>query len=138
MTKVLTYTELSRFETFEERFNYLRLNGSVGMETFGYDRHLNQRFYRSLEWKRARDHAILRDSGCDLGILDREIHDKIYVHHMNPITGYDLVHGTNYLLDPNYLITTTHTTHNAIHYGDESLLTLVSAERRPGDTTPWR
>ena len=138
MTKLLTYSELSRLETFEERYDYLRISGSVGAATFGFDRYLNQRFYRSQAWKDARDFVIIRDNGCDLGDPDREIHSKILIHHMNPISPEDLEDFNPEILDPEFLITTCHDTHNAIHYGDASLLISLPKERRPGDTVPWR
>lgn len=135
--RVRTYSELRRIETFEDRFRYLALNGEVGETTFGYDRYLNQRFYRSRQWKDIRHHVIARDGGCDLGIADREIFDRLYVHHMNPMQVDDFRSGTDVILDPEFLITTTHATHNAIHYGDESLLPQPPVERRPGDTKLW-
>lgn len=135
--KIRTYSELRRIPTFEERFAYLDLRGQVGESTFGFNRWVNQRFYRSHSWKQARDFAIVRDNGCDLGIPGYEIHGRIMVHHMNPITQEDLEHGTDLVLDPEYLITTTHRTHNAIHYGDDSLLPRQVVERRPGDTKLW-
>lgn len=135
---IRTYSELITLPTFEERFRYLQLNGSVGKETFGFDRYLNQAFYRSSEWKSVRDFVIVRDLGCDLGIVDREIHDRIYIHHMNPIATNDILSQTEILLNPEYLITTTHATHNAIHYGDEGLLVLAPVERYKNDTCPWK
>lgn len=138
MTTIRTYSELITLPTFEERYKYLQLNGIVGEETFGFDRYLNQNFYRSEEWKKIRDQVIVRDNGCDLGVEGYEIHGKIYIHHMNPITVEDLRQMTDYLLNPEYLIATTHTTHNAIHYGDESLLVTAPVERTPYDTCPWR
>lgn len=132
-----TYSELSRLETFEERFEYLRLNGEVGRATFGYDRYLNQRFYQSPEWKRVRDHVIVRDSGCDLGIYGYEIHEYALIHHINPMTVDDIVHGQDWILDPEFLITTCRNTHNAIHYSDTALLPRVVVERTPGDTKLW-
>lgn len=136
---IRTYHELSQLTTFEERFEYLRLGGTVGEETFGYDRYLNQEFYRSVLWRRARNHVIARDYGCDLGIAGREIHDKVYVHHMNPIRSVDIMDEIDMsVLDPNYLICVTHNTHNAIHYGDASILRRVElVVRRPGDTKLW-
>lgn len=131
------YSELSIFESFNDRFEYLRLRGAVGQSTFGFDRHINQRFYRSAEWKRARDFVIIRDNGCDLGILGYEIHSEILIHHMNPMTVDDIVHGEEWIFDPEYLITTTHQTHNAIHYSDESLLPRVVVARESGDTRLW-
>lgn len=135
---IRTYSELSKLRTFEERYAYLKLSGAVGKETFGYDRYLNQIFYRSQEWKSIRDKVIIRDEGCDLGVEGYEIHGRIYIHHMNPIMLKDIENKTEFLLDPEYLITTTHSTHNAIHYGDESLLPLIPKERTANDTCPWR
>lgn len=136
--KIRNYTELSRLQTFEERYEYLKLGGEVGKDTFGFDRYLNQNFYTSMEWRSVRDHVILRDLGCDLGIEGREIQTRPIIHHLNPITKEDIENLTRYLLDPEYLITTTHQTHNAIHYGDASKLLRDPIERRPGDTCPWR
>lgn len=141
MTKkmsIRTYSELTTFPTFEERFKYLQLNGQVGKDTFGFDRYINQNFYRSLEWKRVRDKVILRDNGCDLGVEGYEIHGRILIHHMNPITIKDIESMNEYLLNPEYLISTVHNTHNAIHYGDESLLITVPIERRKNDTCLWK
>lgn len=135
---IRTYSELILLPTFEERYRYLRLQGKVGEATFGFDRYLNQTLYRSQRWKSIRDHVIIRDNGCDLGIPGREIHGPILVHHMNPLTIYDIEHETDYLLDPEFLISTILTTHNAIHYGDESLLLLDPVERSRNDTCPWR
>lgn len=136
---IRTYSELITFPTFEERYEYLKLNGIIGDETFGFDRYLNQEFYqRSQEWKRIRDFVIIRDQGCDLGIEGREIHGKILVHHMNPITKDDILKRSNFLLDPEYLICTLKSTHDAIHYGDEHLLMKGPIERKPNDTCPWR
>lgn len=132
-----TYSELRRFDTFEDRFAYLSLLGEVGVATFGFDRWINQHFYRSREWKQVRDIVIIRDNGCDLGILGYEIHRNLLVHHMNPISPEDLIQGEAWVLDPEYLITTSHRTHNAIHYGDESLLPRAPVERRLGDTKLW-
>lgn len=133
-----TYSELIKLQTFEERYRYLQLQGRVGKDTFGYDRYLNQQFYRSVEWKRIRDKVIVRDNGCDLGISDRLIHGRILIHHMNPITENDIVHGTDALMNPEFLICVTHTTHNAIHFGTEDLLITAPIERTPYDTCPWR
>lgn len=138
MTNIKTYSELIAIPTFEERFKYLQLNGAVGKETFGFDRYINQNFYRSQEWKRIRDHVILRDNGCDLGLEGYEIYGRIYIHHMNPILLKDIIHQSDFLLNPEYLICTTHTTHNAIHYGDENLLITAPIERKPNDTCPWK
>lgn len=135
---IKTYSELILFPTFEERFRYLKLSGSVGKETFGFDRYMNQIFYRSQKWKSIRDHVIIRDKGCDLGILDREIQGRVLIHHMNPITRQDIERESEFLLDPEYLITTVHNTHNAIHFGDESILYTAPVERTKNDTCPWR
>lgn len=137
-TTIRTYTELSKLLTFKERFEYLRLDGAVGEATFGYDRYLNQVFYRSQVWKRVRDTVIIRDNGCDLGILGHEIYDKIIIHHMNPITIQDIERESEFLLNPEYLICVTHNTHNAIHYGDTNLLIDEPIIRTPFDTCPWR
>lgn len=139
MTMIIrTYSELITLSSFEERYRYLKLDGSVGKETFGFDRYLNQDFYRSKEWKHIRDEIIVRDCGCDLGIIDREIPTRIYIHHMNPISVKDITNATEFLLNPEYLICTSHSTHNAIHYGDESLLVIAPVERRKNDTCPWK
>lgn len=135
---IRTYSELSKLKTFKERFTYLRLNGFVGKETFGFDRYLNQVFYKSAKWRSIRDFVIVRDNGCDLGIEGREIYGKIIIHHMNPITSQDIEQESDFLLDPEFLISTVHETHNAIHYGDENLLILAPIERKPNDTCPWR
>lgn len=132
-----TYAELRRLETFEERFEYLKLGGITGQQTFGFDRWVNQRFYKSWEWKRARDYVITRDNGCDLGIPGYEIYSGLLVHHMNPISMDDIEHGEDWIIDPNFLITTSLQTHNAIHFGDESLLPRGPVERKPGDTKLW-
>lgn len=137
MTIIRSYNELRRIDTFEERFRYLSLNGSVGSSTFGYDRWLNQRFYTSREWRQLRDHVIARDNGCDLGIDGYEIHDKILVHHMNPMIVDDLLAGEESIMDPNFLVVTSHRSHNAIHYGDESLLPRKYTPRERGDTRLW-
>lgn len=135
---IKTYSELMRLRTFEERYRYLRLRGSVGADTFGFDRYLNQVFYRSQKWKSIRDFVIIRDNGCDLGVEGYEIHGKILIHHLNPITIQDIESESEFLLDPEYLICTSHNTHNAIHYGDESLLIQAPIERTAFDTCPWR
>ena len=133
-----SYSELSRLGTFEERFRYLSLHGSVGTATFGFDRWINQAFYTSRDWREARHFVIARDLGCDLGIEGFEIHERVLIHHMNPITSEDIVHGDeDRLINPEYLITTTHNTHNAIHYGDERLLRKPYSPRQPGDTKLW-
>ena len=131
------YSELVQYESFQDRFEYLKLDGRVGRETFGHDRHLNQSFYRSYEWKWARDVAIARDYGCDLGVPGYEIYGELLVHHMNPIAAEDILHGEEWILDPEYLITTTIDTHNAIHFGTELLAPKVVIERQPGDTRLW-
>lgn len=136
--KIRTYSELITLPTFEERFQYLKLNGSVGQDTFGFDRYLNQIFYKSKKWLSVRDQVIIRDNGCDLGMEGYEIHGRILIHHMNPITLRDLELESDFLLDPEYLISTVHNTHNAIHYGDENLLYKAPAERTRFDTCPWR
>ena len=135
--KTRTYTELSRLSTFEERYAYLKLGGEVGASTFGFDRWVNQHFYKSNEWKSARDYVIVRDNGCDLGLEGFEIYSGLLVHHMNPISVKDLEEGSDWVVDPEYLITTSLRTHNAIHYGDASLLPRAPVERRPGDTKLW-
>ena len=136
--KIRTYSELRALHTFEERYEYLKLDGTVGEETFGFDRYFNQRFYHSTEWKRIKDDIIIRDNGCDLGMDGYEIWGRIYIHHMNPITLRDLEEQSEFLLNPEYLICASLNTHNAIHYGDESLLPRSIAERRPNDTCPWK
>ena len=139
MQTILTYSNLIRLPTFDERYNYLKLDGIVGMDTFGHDRFLNQRFYRSTEWKRIRDQVITREMGCDLGIRDREINDRIYVHHMNPMQVMDLVEFDPHVLNPEFLITVSFDTHNAIHYGDERLLHRKDLViRNQNDTCPWK
>lgn len=134
---IRTYSELITLPTFEERFDYLKLNGAVGADTFGFDRYLNQILYRSREWKSVRDQIIIRDNGCDLGIEDRQIFGKIIVHHMNPIRVEDIT-NIHYLLNPEFLIATAMNTHNAIHYGDADLLILNPIERTKNDTCPWK
>lgn len=136
--KIRTYSELIQLHTFEERYRYLRLRGAVGEETFGFDRVINQRFYSSLEWKRLRRDIIIRDSGCDLGVDDREIQGNIFIHHMNPILLNDILTASDLLLNPEYLICTSFETHNAIHYGDENLLVTAPIERSMHDTCPWK
>lgn len=135
---IRTYSELILLPTFEERYQYLRLAGKVGQETFGFDRYLNQMFYKDPEWLATRDYVIIRDNGCDLAIPGREIHSKILVHHMNPITKDDILKRSKFLLDPEYLICTIKNTHDAIHYGDENLLFKDPIERSKNDTCPWR
>lgn len=137
MTRIRKYSELRRIETFEERFEYLSMRGQPFDQTFGSDRWINQRFYTSREWKQVRDFVIVRDNGCDLGILGYEIHRDLLVHHMNPVTVDAIRNGEEWILDPQYLITTTHRTHNAIHYGDASLLPRPVVARAAGDTQLW-
>ena len=138
MSNLKTYEELIKFPTFIERFRYLKLNGRVGETTFGFDRYLNQIFYKTKEWKDIRREVIVRDCGCDLGIDDRLISGQVYIHHMNPIAVNDIMNRSEILLNPNYLISVSYYTHQAIHYGDESLLYSEFVERRPNDTIPWR
>ena len=136
---IRTYDELMKLPTFEERCEYLKIGGKVGEETFGFDRYLNQTFYKTEEWKTVRNDVIIRDNGCDLGMPDREIKgNRIMVHHMNPITKEDILNRSEFLLDPKYLITTYKPTHDAIHYGDEDLLITAPVERTRYDTCPWR
>ena len=138
MTDIKTYSQLITLPTFIERYKYLKLEGVVGDETFGFDRSLNQIFYKSIEWKSVRDHVIVRDNGCDLGIEDRIIGERILVHHMNPIRVEDIKRRSEFLLDPEYLICVSKNTHNAIHYGDSELLITEPIERSKNDTCPWR
>lgn len=135
---IRTYNELMLLPTFEERFEYLKLSGRVGKETFGFDRWLNQKFYRSAEWKHLRDQVIIRDNGCDLGVEGREIYGKILIHHMNPISKKDILERTDLLLNPMYLISVTKQTHDAIHYSDDSILIKDPIVRSRNDTCPWR
>lgn len=138
-TNIRTYSELCKIKSFNARFNYLKIEGIVGEDTFGFDRYLNQMLYNSEEWKRVRRIVIARDCGCDLGIKDREVIDsKIVVHHMNPISKDDIINNIEYVLDPEYLITTVDNTHRAIHYGDENLLYQDPIDRCPGDTHLWK
>jgi len=135
--KIRSYSELMRIDSFEDRFRYLALRGEVGAATFGFDRWINQQFYTSSQWKQIRHFVITRDNGCDLGIDGYEIHSRLVIHHMNPMLPNDIIHGDDSILDPENLITTTHRTHNAIHYGDEKLLPKPFVERRRGDTKLW-
>lgn len=135
--RIRTYSELSRLSSFEDRFEYLKLSGQVGVATFGFDRYINQSFYTSRQWRQVRDKIIARDLGLDLGADGHEIYDKVIIHHMNPMAPEDIIHGDEDILDPEYLISTSHRTHNAIHYGDSSLLPKPLVERRPGDTRLW-
>lgn len=132
-----TYSELIKLETFQERFRYLALRGVVGEPTFGFERYINQQFYGSRQWRLVRYHVIARDLGCDLGVEGYEIHSRPVVHHMNPMTANDIVDGDLNILEPEFLITTTHNTHNAIHYGDEKQLPKPFVPRSPGDTKLW-
>lgn len=138
MSIIRTYSELITLPTFEERYQYLRLGGRVGEETFGFDRYINQMFYTSDEWRSLRNEIIIRDMGCDLGIPGREIHSRILIHHMNPITVRDILNRSDFLMNPEYLISTVKGTHDAIHYGNESSLLVIPRERTKNDTCPWR
>lgn len=135
--KTRRYSDLVLLDSFEARYKYLQLRARVGESTFGFERYINQRFYRSTQWRQIRDFVIARDEGLDLGIPDYEIHDRIIIHHMNPMSADSIEDGNPEILDPEFLITTTHRTHNAIHYGDESLLARPFVERRRGDTKLW-
>lgn len=135
---IRTYSELIQLKTFEERFEYLKLDGIVGRETFGFDRYLNQMFYTSIEWKKFRRDIILRDNGCDLGIPGLDIVGKIFIHHLNPITKEDILNRTEYLMNPEFVICSSKLTHDAIHYGDSDLLPKGPVERKRNDTCPWR
>ena len=134
---IRTFGELCSFRSFEDRFNYLKLSGSVGYATFGFDRYINQRFYTSSQWRSIRNEVIARDLGLDLGVRGYEIHERLLIHHMNPITAKEVLDNLEVILDPEYLITTCHNTHNALHYGDMSLIPKRFVERRPGDTKLW-
>lgn len=135
--KIRSYSELKPLVTIEDRFEYLKLEGVVGRSTYGFDRYINQKFYTSYEWKLAREAVIIRDNGCDLGILGYEIYGSLLIHHMNPMTMEDIIHGEEWIFSPEYLITTTHFTHNAIHYGHNNLLPKVVIVRNPNDTKLW-
>lgn len=137
MTMIRTYSELERFNTFEDRFEYLKMDGSVGEATFGFDRFINQKFYTSYEWRYIRHHVIYRDNGCDLGIPGYDIYSDVLVHHMNPVNVEDIIHREEWILNPEYLITTTQQTHNAIHYGREKVYPETVLERVPNDTKLW-
>lgn len=137
MSKIRTYTELCRLDSFEERYHYLEMKGTLGEATFGFDRWINQAFYHSHEWRNIRNNIIVRDGGCDLGVPGYEIYSGLIVHHMNPVTKDDLWSGGDCVLDPNFLITTSLRTHNAIHYGNENLLPRGPVTRKSGDTTLW-
>jgi hypothetical protein len=135
---IRTYSEFKKLRTFKDRYYYLRLKGKVGVSTFGFDRYINQKLYTSPRWKDARATVIVRDNGCDLGCTGMELHDRIIVHHMNPITLEDIENDIDELYDPEYLVCTSHRTHEAIHYSDESLLPREPITRRKNDTTPWK
>lgn len=135
---IKSYDALILLDTIEDRYKYLRIGGGVGYETFGFDRYLNQSFYQSAEWKRVRDEVISRDDGCDLGLEGYEINGRILIHHMNPIRPNQIKFFDPDILNPDFLISCSHKTHNAIHYGDENLLPRRIVERRPNDTIPWR
>lgn len=137
MTKTRSYSELIRLQSFEERFEYLKLSGGIGRATFGFDRHINQKFYTSVEWKRVRQFVIVRDEGCDLGILGYEIHAELLIHHMNPMTANDILYNEEWILNPEFLITTMHTTHNNIHFGSTKSFPKVVLQRAPRDTKLW-
>lgn len=137
MSRIRSYSELRELLYFEERFEYLKLDGEVGSSTFGFDRWINQRFYSSYEWRRARQIVILRDNGCDLGVPGYEINGDLLIHHINPMVADDIIHGEEWILDPEYLITTTTQTHNAIHFGTEKLLPKTVTARSPNDTRLW-
>lgn len=138
MNILKSYRELRRLKTFEERFNYLKIGGVVGKQTFGFERYLNQNFYRSTEWRQTRRDVIVRDNGCDLGISDREIFGRVIIHHINPITIEDIELGRDCIFDHDNLICTSHDTSNAIHYGNAALLPTLPQERRKGDTLLWK
>lgn len=135
--RIRSYSGMRALRSFDDRFRYLSLNGAVGEATFGFDRWINQQFYRSREWKLIRNEIITRDNGCDLGVLGYEIHDRPIVHHMNPMTAKAIERGDDDIMDPEFLVLVTHRTHNAIHYGDESLLRQPLVERQRGDTKLW-
>jgi hypothetical protein len=132
-----TFTEMSQLQTFEDRFEYLSLDGQVGASTFGFDRWMNQKLYRSAEWRRIRNYVIARDLGCDLAVEGYEIHDRIYIHHMNPMRAHDIVHSNEDIFNIEFLISTTHRTHNAIHYGSADSLPKQFVARSAGDTKLW-
>lgn len=135
---IRTYSELILLPTFKERYEYLRLNGVVGENTFGWERYINQDFYHSQEWKHIRDYVIIRDNGCDLAVDGYFIGSRIYIHHMNPVTAKDIVHRSRLVIDPEFLICVSLDTHNAIHYGDANKLRQEPVIRRPNDTCPWK
>lgn len=135
---IRSYSEMAKLPTFIERFNYLKLKGTVGESTFGWDRYLNQMLYSSKAWKRFRDQIIIRDNGCDLAIGDRIIKSKILIHHINPITKKDILDHDPKIFDPENVVCVSHRTHEAIHYGDADLLVEEYSPRTPNDTIPWR
>ena len=135
---IRTYSELILLPTFKERYEYLRLNGVVGENTFGWERYINQDFYHSQEWKHIRDYVIIRDNGCDLAIDGYFIRSRIYIHHMNPVNSQDIIHRSGLVIDPEFLVCVSLDTHNAIHYGDASKLRQEPVIRRPNDTCPWK
>lgn len=135
---IKTYSELTTLPTFKERFRYLKLDGRVGEKTFGFDRYINQIFYKSKEWRSIRDYVIARDNGCDLGVEGHEIYGRVLIHHMNPITKEDILNRSEFILNPEYLISTIKNTHDAIHYSDENLLITSPIERTKNDICPWR
>ena len=134
---ILTYTDMMSYDSFIDRYGYLKLSGIIGEDTFGFDRYLNQTFYKSPEWRRFRNQIISRDLGCDLAHPDYEIRGLIIIHHLNPITKDDILERSDFLMNPEYAVCVSHNTHQAIHYGDESLLPEIFVERRPNDTCPW-
>jgi hypothetical protein len=136
-SKIRTYTELRRIASFEDRFKYLAVHSSIGIATFGFERWLNQAFYTSATWRTCRHIVIARDLGCDLGVEGYEVHDKIIVHHMNPVTVQQVEDRDPSIFDPEFLISVSHNTHNAVHYGNEKLLAKPLVERRPNDTRLW-
>ena len=138
MALLRCYRELRRLPTFQERYEYLRIGGLVGESTFGYERYLNQMLYSSAQWRKVRNQVIIRDNGCDLGIEDFQIHDRIVIHHMNPITVEQIEESASEIFDPEFLICCSYQTHNAIHYGVQCLLPQLPVERHPGDMSPWR
>lgn len=135
--RIRTYSELIAYDSFDDRFEYLKLSGEVGIATFGFDRHINQAFYGSYEWRSVRNHVLIRDNGCDLGIPEFEIHISPLIHHVNPVSLNDILERQDWIFDPEFLITTTKKTHNAIHYGKPSPYPKVVASRVPGDTKLW-
>lgn len=135
--EIRRYSEIRRLGSYEERFEYLKLHGAVGRATFGFDRYINQKFYTSYEWKQARESVIIRDNGCDLGVRGYEIYQGVLIHHINPVAVEDIIHGEDWIFDPEFLITTTQHTHNAIHFGNMQLLPKIVTARIPNDTKLW-